>query len=145
MRKVLLLACVLLLSTAGTAKFIPNPIVRYRIDARLNPAEQTIKGHQVIQWRNHSDDSITDLQFHLYLNAFKNNQTSYMTDGSNRRDFPGRPQDWGYQQVHSIKVDGEDLTAKMGYIAPDDGNQFDQTVLRVPLRNSAVVPKARRV
>jgi hypothetical protein len=143
MRKVLLLACVLLLSTAGTAKFIPDPIVRYRIDARLNPAEQTIKGHQVIQWRNHSDDSITDLQFHLYLNAFKNNQTSYMTDGSNRRDFPGRPQDWGYQQVHSIKVDGEDLTAKMGYIAPDDGNQFDQTVLRVPLRNP--IPAMGRV
>ena len=40
---------------------------------------------------------------------------------------------WGYQQVHSFKVDGQDLTQAVRYYAPDDGNPFDQTVMRVVL------------
>lgn len=44
---------------------IENPIVRYKMAARLDPAARTIKGHYTLGWRNHTADSIPDLYFHL--------------------------------------------------------------------------------
>jgi len=118
------------------AKYIPDPIVKYKISARLDPVAKTVRGYQVITWRNHTADTIPDLQFHLYLNAFKNVNSTFMREGggSQRRvKFSNRDDSWGYQQIHSIRVDGEDLTVAMEYIRPDDGNPHDQTVMRLPL------------
>ncbi len=127
----------LLAAVAVPAKFIPDPIVQYKIDARLDPKAKTITGHEVIQWRNHTGDSIPDLRFHTYLNAFKNNYSTYMRESGNtsRRGlkFGDLDDPYGYTDVRSIKVDGQDLTSKMRYIQPDDGNPYDQTVLQVPL------------
>lgn len=133
MRRYLLL-CVLLTVTAAYGKFIPDPIVRYKIDARLDAVQKSIKGREVIVWKNHTTDTIPDLQFHLYLNAFKNNHSTFMREsgGENRGNhFDHRH--WGYEQIHTIKVDGRDLTSKLEYIQPDDGNPDDQTVARVVL------------
>ncbi len=127
---------VLLAAVLAPAKFIPDPIVQYRIEARLDAKARTIQGHEIIQWRNHTTDSIPDLQFHLYLNAFKNNFSTFFREGgadSRRVKFRNDADAWGYVTVRSLKVDGEDLTAKMQFIQPDDGNPYDQTVLRVPL------------
>src|SRR4051812_16726050 len=131
-----LLASLLLLAPPAFAKYIPDPIVKYKIEARLDAKAKTITGHEVIVWRNHSTDSIPDLQFHTYLNAFKNNYSTFMREGgenSRRVHFTGDAQAWGYVQIHSFKVDGRDLTSAMRYIQPDDGNPFDQTVLEVML------------
>jgi len=133
-------ALFLLMSAAALppahAKFIPDPIVRYKIEARLDVKAKTVKGHEIIMWRNHTADSIPDLQFHTYLNAFKNNLSTFMREGgasSRRVSFRASPESWGYEQMESIKVNGQELTSKMRYIQPDDGNPDDQTVLQVPL------------
>jgi hypothetical protein len=131
-----LLALLLLLTLPAFAKYIPDPIVKYKIDARLDAKTKIIKGHEVIVWRNHSKDAIPDLQFHTYLNAFKNNYSTFMREGgstSRRVSFAGDSMAWGYVQISSLKVDGRDLTAAMHYIQPDDANPFDQTVLQVML------------
>ena len=44
----------------------------YTIMARLDPATRTITGTEVITWRNVTAKAATDLQFHLYWNAWKN-------------------------------------------------------------------------
>ena len=127
---------VLLAAISASAKYIPDPIVLYKIEARLDPAAKTVTGHETIVWRNHTSDVIPDLQFHLYLNAFKNSYTTFMRESRGRhRDsrFRGLPGEWGYEQISSLKVDGQDLTASMRFIQPDDGNPYDQTVLDVPL------------
>jgi len=145
MRKLLVVG-LLCAAVAAPAKFIPDPIVQYKIDARLDAKAKTIKGHEVIQWRNHTSEAIPDLQFHLYLNAFKNNLSTFFREGgadSRRVKFRDDADAWGYVTVHSIKVDGEDLTSKMQFIQPDDGNANDQTVLRVPL--SKAIPANGRV
>ena len=126
----------LLAALAAHAKYIPDPIVRYTIDARLDPTAKTVAGHEIIVWRNHSSDAVPDLQFHLYLNAFKNSYTTFMRESHGRHRqsrFRARPEEWGYEQIWSLKVDGQDLTAGMRFIQPDDGNPYDQTVLQVPL------------
>jgi peptidase M1-like protein len=134
-----LLAAMLLMVAPGSAeaKFIPDPIVRYKIDARLDAQKKTIAGHETIVWKNHTAGAVPDLQFHLYLNAFKNNQSTFMKEGGSRRRRPGdppiKPEEWGYEQVRRITVDGQDLTSKLEYIHPDDDNVNDQTVARVPL------------
>ncbi|HSE49453.1 MAG TPA: M1 family metallopeptidase [Terriglobales bacterium] len=136
MKRPRLLALLLVFALPAFAKYIPDPIVKYKIDARLDPKARTVKGHEVIVWRNHTSDSIPDLQFHTYLNAFKNNYSTFMREGgaSSRRVRFGKGDDaWGYIQIHSIKVDGQDLTAQLRYIQPDDGNPLDQTVAQVLL------------
>jgi len=51
---------------------IEHPIVRYELSARFDPATKKVAGHYHLTWWNHTEDSIPDLYFHLYLNAFKN-------------------------------------------------------------------------
>ncbi len=125
----------LLLTGSVHARYIADPIVRYKIDARLDAQQKTVTGHEVITWKNQTRETVPDLQFHLYLNAFKNNRSTFMREGGSRRPRTFRLSDasWGYQQIHNLKVDGQDLTAKFGYIQPDDGNPDDQTVGRVLL------------
>jgi hypothetical protein len=136
MKRILLVVAVLAIAVAAHAKYIPDPIVKYKIDARLDVQAKTVKGHEIITWKNHSSDFVPDLQFHMYLNAFKNNLSTFMReDGaeSHRAPFRNKPDSWGYEQIHMLKVDGADLTGKMEYIQPDDGNVNDQTVMRVML------------
>lgn len=135
-RIITLLFAIAILATLAHAKFVPDPIVQYKIDARLDPQAKTVNGHEVIVWKNHTNDTIPDLQFHLYLNAFKNNQSTFMKEGgaeSRRVKFRNKADSWGYEQIHLFKVDGADLTGKLEFIRPDDGNTADQTVVRVVL------------
>lgn len=118
----------------------PKIITRYRIDVTLDPHTKQLKGRERLVWLNDSDDVVRELQFHLYLNAFKNMDTTYMSEarqngrgfgqGINAFDF----KHWGYIDVESMRiVDGEDLTDRMEFIQPDDRNPYDQTVMRVTL------------
>ncbi len=135
-RAILLLCSVSLMAPLVHARFIADPIVRYKIDVRLDARAKTIDGHETIVWRNHTSDTIPDLQFHLYLNAFKNDRSTFMREGgaeSRRVKFRNQADSWGYEQVRAIKADGADLTGKIEYIQPDDGNPDDQTVMRVVL------------
>jgi hypothetical protein len=121
---------------------IENPIVRYKMTARLDPATQTVAGHYTLRWRNHTTDSVPDLYFHLYLNAFKNADSTWMRERnlSRRREalksWRADPEEkkWGWVDVNRIQiVDGADLTPAQSFVQPDDGNTFDQTVMRVEL------------
>ena len=121
---------------------IENPIVRYQMSARLDPAAKTIKGHYTLVWRNHTDESIPDLYFHLYLNAFKNVDSTFMREGivSRRREVlrewrttPEKDK-WGWVDVDKIQiVGGADLTPAKSFVHPDDDNAADQSVMRVAL------------
>jgi len=68
---------------------LEHPIVRYKMSARLDPASKKITGHYTLTWWNHTEDSIPDLYFHLYLNAFKNIDSTFMREASlsRRRDL----------------------------------------------------------
>ena len=121
---------------------IPDPIVRYKMTARLHPSTKTVKGHYTLTWRNHTNDSIPDLYFHLYLNAFKNADSSFIREStiSRRRelfkDWKTSPEQdkWGWVDVDKIQmVGGTDLTPAKSFVHPDDDNAADQTVMRVVL------------
>ncbi|HEV8487613.1 MAG TPA: M1 family metallopeptidase [Blastocatellia bacterium] len=114
-------------------------IVFYKIDAKLKLDEQqrptTVEGHELLTWLNDSPDSVGELQLHLYLNAFKNQKSTFFVESRGEsRDNSFEPGEWGWIDINSMKVeDGEDATKKIEFIHPDDDNTDDQTVIRVPL------------
>lgn len=55
-------------------------IANYQIDVSLDPANRTLRGKQVLTWYNQTEETLTELQFHLYLNAFRNSRTTFMRE-----------------------------------------------------------------
>ena len=112
----------------------------YDMDVKLDTEKKTINGQMQLTWRNISKDTINELQFHLYLNAFKNTKTTFMKEsgGSFRGDIAGKDDlSWGYIDIKDLRLkNGENLTKKIEFIQPDDGNKDDQTVIKVPLPDS---------
>ncbi|MBO0799616.1 MAG: M1 family metallopeptidase, partial [Blastocatellia bacterium] len=117
----------------------PQNIASYKIDVKLKLDEKgrpkDLMGRERLIWLNDSPDIINDLQFHLYLNAFKNEKSTFLREsgGQLRGDRIERGE-WGWIDVNELKIDGgDDLTAKIEFIHPDDDNADDQSVIRVPL------------
>jgi hypothetical protein len=110
-------------------------IANYDIEVKLAPQTRTFEARETLTWHNQSDDSITELQFHLYLNAFRNNRSTFMKEsGGSMRGHKIDKEGWGHIEVTRIALPSEDdLTARMENISPDDGNSDDRTVFRLPL------------
>jgi hypothetical protein len=110
-------------------------IVQYEIDARLDRTARSVLGRARVTWRNRTRRSADDLWFHLYLNAFDNNRTTLMRalPGDVERWSARYPGEWGGIDVTAIRIDGEDVTRRLEFVTPDDDNEYDRTVARLPL------------
>ena len=115
----------------------------YSIDVRLNERTRTLTGREVLTWRNTAAISTSELRFHLYYNAWKNTRSTWLRERLIASP-PGaasgwREEDWGWSDVTAVRLLGAgdappiDLTSRAEYIAPDDGNPDDRTVMAVPL------------
>jgi len=122
----------------------------YEIDVALDHAARRLSGRETIRWRNISANAATDLQFHLYWNAWRDAESTWLRErrlaGAYR---PPRPDAWASMDVARLRVrggatarDGDpgvaesdwiDLTAQMRFIAPDDGNAADRSVMATRL------------
>ncbi len=137
-------------SSSNAQVIFPEPlserIANYDIDVKLNAATKILDGKEILYWRNTSNDTIYDLQFHLYLNAFKNTESTFLQSGrigTRGADLFGEGDDiWGWTEVTSMKMGNDiDLTPQIEFYQPDDDNDKDQTVIRVPLVDSlAIMP-----
>ncbi len=123
--------------------------VQYTMDVALDPGTRTIEGQQRLTWRNPDDVPVSELQFHLYLNAFRNEQSTFMkeTGGSHRGFSPEDEDPWGGIDINRMQIVSEgltdstpltgggdlDLTDQITFIQPDDDNYEDMTVVSVPL------------
>jgi hypothetical protein len=116
---------------------ISPPVVEYRIQVRLDEKQHLLDGSENLTWRNPSSDPVSELRFHLYLNAFKNNSSTFMREsgGQLRGDRAStHAGDWGWVDVLSIvPAGGSDLRPAASFIQPDGNDPSDQTVLSVPL------------
>ncbi len=133
----LLVSLALLLGAEAPAQspptIFPRPlserIASYSIAVSLNPEHKRLSGHETLVWRNSSTENISELQFHLYLNAFRDNRSTFL------RGRRARGQDEaGWVNIQSLTTaGGEVLTDRIEFIHPDDDNAEDRTVIRVPL------------
>ncbi|MDD5542060.1 MAG: M1 family metallopeptidase [Acidobacteriia bacterium] len=138
MRK--LLFCVVSFSMLlGSAMTVPaalsDQVVHYRISARLDTKAKAVIGSETLTWRNTSGDNVGELRFHLYLNAFKNEKSTFIRESGGRlRGDTLEKGKWGYIDVQDIRLaSGFDLKPSLKFLHPDDNNADDQTVMSVTL------------
>ena len=126
---------VLGLVPAARGAVLSPRIANYVIAARYDVTSHTISGHEVLHWRNATAEAASELRFHLYLNAFANNRSSFMREAGEMwaRWQTRHPHGWGYMTIQSLHAGGIDVTKRTTFMHPDDGNIDDRTVLRVPL------------
>jgi len=127
---------------AGQPVLFPEPksprIANYDIDVRLDAAARLLHGHEILRWRNTANHAVEELQFHLYLNGFRNNQSTFMREsGGRHRGESLSKEGWGYIEIDSLtSAAGEEWLSRTDFIQPDDGNTEDKTVLRLLLPRS---------
>jgi hypothetical protein len=126
---------------AATAAELPDLPARsprnasYTIDARLDPAQHTIEGSLVLEWRNTSDAPRSTFPFHLYWNAFRNTlSTSARGEGPRGARFDDTDRGFGYTHLKAVQLLGNpdvDLMPTLRYVHPDDANADDRTLAEV--------------
>jgi len=109
-------------------------VVAYQIDARFDPAKHTLDATEVLTYRNPTGRPQDTFPFHLYLNAFQPQSTFVREGHREHRDLQWEEKYRASADIKSLEVVGiGDLTAKIKFISPDDGNPDDRTVFQVTL------------
>lgn len=105
----------------------PPEVASYNITARYDPVERRILASEVGTYHNRTLEPIFDLVFHLYLNAFRSDDTLWLREsGPQHRGFNYDPNHPGWMEVEEIRlVDGTLLELE----AVDD----DATLVRAAL------------
>ena len=136
-----------LTGSAQSAKSIfPEPLsprlANYQIDVTLDPVTKKLAGRETLTWKNASPDVIRELRFHLYLNAFRTDKSTFMRESGGQLrgvtiDQDAKENAYGSIDILSMKRRGSGDTASetlvYQYIQPDNNNTSDHTVIRVPL------------
>lgn len=115
-------------------------IANYDIKVTLDPEEKMLHGLETLFWKNPSGDTIRELQFHLYFNAYRNSQSSFMKETGGASSWVSEESindcRWGWSHINQIVDEaGNDLTESIRFIQPDDDNEEDMTVISVQLEN----------
>jgi hypothetical protein len=113
-------------------------VVYYEIDAKYDAVKHVVDATEVLTYHNLTGQALDHFPFHLYQNAFQPKATwvnEAKVMGSRDTSYAKwEDKDYGSEDIKSIEVVGEgDLTAKLHYIAPDDGNKDDKTVIDLPV------------
>jgi hypothetical protein len=113
-------------------------VVHYEINAKYDAAKHIIDATEVLTYHNLTGQPLDHFPFHLYQNAFQPNATwvrEAKRDGSRDTAYDKwEAKEYGSEEIKSIEVVGQgDLTSQLHYIAPDDGNKDDKTVIDLPV------------
>lgn len=106
----------------------------YSIDVRLNPQSHSLDAREILVWHNTTARVADSLYFHLYPNAFKSSNTTFMTEFGGGIPSPAR----GWIEILSLTDmrSDQNLTDQIEYARPDDNNLHDSTVIVVRLERS---------
>jgi Peptidase family M1 domain len=127
----------------NSTKPMSQRIVHYEIDAKYNPTNHTVDATEVLTYHNLTGQALDHFPFHLYQNAFQPNAT-FVRDAKLMGSRDTAYEKWepkysGSEVIKRIEVAGQgDLTQNLQFIAPDDNNKDDKTV--VDLRLAKPVP-----
>ena len=113
----------------------------YDLDVRLDHATRTLAGSGTIRWRNIGDVATDTLRLHLYWNAWRDADSSWLREASlaGQTTSDVRAEDWASIDVLELAVAnrdgtaGVDLLPRFTFVQPDDGNPRDRTLAAVAL------------
>jgi hypothetical protein len=118
----------------NSPKRMSERIVHYEIDAKYDATKHTVDATEVLTYHNLTGQALDHFRFHLYQNAFQPKAT-FVRDaklmGSRDTSYAKWEDKYsGSEDIKSLEVVGQgDLTSQLQYIAPDDGNKDDKTVV----------------
>ncbi len=120
-------------------------IADYDLAARLDTDAHRVEGHARITWRNRTHHPVSRMPLHLYMNAFRAEDTAWMREGrgTHRGQGQGTEQPWGYCDVTRVtrsRPDGS--TTELPFAEGWDGTD-DPSLMTVELRE--VVPPGGEV
>ena len=127
--------------TADPAPLSPRN-ANYDIDVTLDPAARTLTGSEVITWRNTGSMAAYSIRVHLYWNAFRHTDSTWLKQRKLAGDDPfadAKADDFGYTEVAAIAVLNDDGTERadlkpvLRFIAPDDQNLDDRSLASAEL------------
>lgn len=109
-------------------------IANYEMKIHFDPASKTLTGEEILHWVNATNQPATELQFHLYWNAFKNSATLLAQEAGNHFQAQLTEENgWGEIRIDSLQsADGRNLTGQLEFVA-SIGYPHDETVVRLPL------------
>ncbi len=112
-------------------------IANYDIEVHLDHKGKSASCIQKLNWKNTSPDTLRELRFYMYMNAFKDLKSTYLKNTRKMfgQDLNNRTKkEWGHIEVtQAVDRNGNDLVQNQEYIQPNDGNALDETVLSIPL------------
>lgn len=105
----------------------PPEVASYIIAARYDPDTHQLTGQETIRYTNRTDAAMSDLVFHLYLNAFRSQNTLWMQEaGPEHRGYTFYPTENGWSRIESLALaDGTPLEL--------DALDADETLVRAML------------
>jgi hypothetical protein len=104
-------------------------IVDYWIDARLDERAHEIHGTLRMAWRNSTGHTVDRLPFHLYMNAFRAEDTAWMFDARGKhRGMEFARDRWGFIDVSRVERVAHD--PEQGALALEHAPAGDRTALR---------------
>jgi hypothetical protein len=114
---------------------LSDRVANYTIRCEVDVDSHSIRGSEHITWRNAASLPTGELQFHLYLNAFRDERTTFMQEsGGQLRGVSMAKGGYGGIEITSLRIAGQSaMSGALEFIQPDDGNPNDSTVARLPL------------
>ncbi len=115
----------------------------YDLQAELLVQAKQVHGQGSVRWTNRGQAPVSQLFWHMYLNAFANDRSAFMREthgGALRQDkFDG--EEWGYIDLVSLELNEPcgakvPLTLQTRYVALDPSSPDDKTVMMTSLPRS---------
>jgi hypothetical protein len=125
-------------SAINSSQPLSQRVVAYNIEARYDAKSHSLDASETLTYHNLTGQALDRFPFHLYLNGFQPKSTwlrESKRDGTRDVTY----EKWesklqGAEEIKSFEAVGiGDLTSKIEYIQPDDGNKDDHTVAQVTL------------
>lgn len=130
-------------SASTQDQYFPSPLsprtANYDIQLTLDVVHQQVQAKQILTFNNPSSDTIWYMPFHMYYNAFKNNKSTFLTEAeglmSSKSQEDIEQGIWSWIEIKALKdAYGNNLTDRLSFVAVDDSNHHDHTVMHVQLK-----------
>ncbi len=111
----------------------PTRVASYTLHAKLDAVAHSVSGHGTIELFNYTQVPLSELYLHLYMNAFKNDDSLFLRSpfGAGRSGHHGTK--WGYIDVKRLYARESASELWPGHSPKSPGDPEDETDTRVPL------------
>ncbi|WP_264791726.1 M1 family metallopeptidase [Aureispira anguillae] len=138
----IILLCIGVTASTQDKKFstpLSPRTANYTIQLNLDTHKKQVQATQVLTFNNPSSDTIWTMPFHMYYNAFKNNKSTFMTEAnglmSTKSEEDIQQGLWSWIKILTVEDEqGNNLIDSLHFVAVDDANPNDHTVLELRLK-----------